>query len=31
MTLLVEAHGALPDDERRRIGRFLAMLGRQTE
>jgi hypothetical protein len=31
MTLLVEAHGALPDDERSRIGRFLALLGRQTE
>jgi hypothetical protein len=31
MTLLVEAQGPLPDDERGRIGRFLAMLGRQTE
>jgi hypothetical protein len=31
MTLLVEAQGALPDDERGRIGRFLALLGRQTE
>lgn len=31
MTLLVEADGALPDDERVRIGRFLALLGRQTE
>jgi hypothetical protein len=31
MTLLVETPGALPDDERGRIGRFLALLGRQTE
>jgi hypothetical protein len=31
MTLLVEVDGALPDDERVRIGRFLALLGRQTE
>ncbi len=31
MTLLVEAQGPLPDTERARIGRFLAMLGRQTE
>jgi hypothetical protein len=31
MTLLVEAQGALPEDERGRIGRFLALLGRQTE
>jgi hypothetical protein len=31
MTLLVEGDGALPDEERVRIGRFLALLGRQTE
>jgi hypothetical protein len=31
MTLLVEADGALPDTERARIARFLALLGRQTE
>ena len=31
MTLLVEAEGALPDDERRRIERFVATLGRQAE
>ena len=31
MTLLVEADSALPDQERARIGRFLALLGRQTE
>jgi hypothetical protein len=31
MTLLVEAGGALPDEERVRVGRFLALLGRQTE
>jgi hypothetical protein len=31
MTLLVQAKGALPDEERGRIGRFLALLGRQTE
>jgi hypothetical protein len=31
MTLLVEADGALPGDERARIGRFLALLARQTE
>jgi hypothetical protein len=31
MTLLVEAAGPLPDDERRRIARFLAILGRQSE
>ena len=31
MTLLVETNGALPDEERARIGRFLALLGRQTE
>ena len=31
MTLLVEVEGDLPDDERRRIERFVALLGRQTE
>jgi hypothetical protein len=31
MTLLVEAGAALPDVERRRIERFLAILGRQSE
>lgn len=31
MTLLSEADGALGDEERRRIDRFLAMLGRQSE
>lgn len=31
MTLLVEAGGALPGVERRRIERFLAILGRQSE
>ena len=31
MTLLVEADGPLPDEERRRIDRFVAMLGRQSE
>jgi hypothetical protein len=31
MTSLVETPGALPDDERGHIGRFLALLGRQTE
>jgi hypothetical protein len=31
MTLLVEATGPLGDDERRRIERFLAILGRQSE
>jgi hypothetical protein len=31
MTLLVEASGPLPDDERRRIDRFVAILGRQSE
>jgi hypothetical protein len=31
MTLLVEVDGALPDAERRRIDRFVAILGRQTE
>jgi hypothetical protein len=31
MTLLVEADDALPDPERARIGRFLALLGRQSE
>jgi hypothetical protein len=31
MTLLVEAKGALPDEDRGRIGRFLALLARQSE
>jgi hypothetical protein len=31
MTLLVPVSGPLPDAERVRIGRFLALLGRQTE
>ncbi len=31
MTLLVEAQGGLRDDQRSRIGRFVALLGRQTE
>jgi hypothetical protein len=31
MTLLVEVAGALSDDERRRIDRFVALLGRQAE
>ncbi len=31
MTLLSEASGALGDEERRRIDRFLASLGRQSE
>jgi hypothetical protein len=31
MTLLIEAGGALPDAERARIGRFVALLARQTE
>jgi hypothetical protein len=31
MTLLVETDGPLSDDERRRIDRFVAALGRQTE
>lgn len=31
MTLLVQADGPLPDDERRRIDRFVAALGRQAE
>lgn len=31
MTLLVEVDGALPDDERRRVERFVSLLGRQTE
>ncbi|MGH2860428.1 MAG: hypothetical protein ACRDLT_02865 [Solirubrobacteraceae bacterium] len=31
MTLLSEASGALDDEERRRIDRFLASLGRQSE
>jgi hypothetical protein len=31
MTLLVEHDGPLPEDERRRIERFVAILGRQAE
>jgi len=31
MTLLSESHGALDDEERRRIDRFVAILGRQSE
>ncbi|HEX4108021.1 MAG TPA: hypothetical protein VHX88_07790 [Solirubrobacteraceae bacterium] len=31
MTLLVEAEGALPEPERRRIERFVALLGRQSD
>lgn len=31
MTLLVEVDGVPPADERRRIERFVALLGRQTE
>ncbi len=31
MTLLVEADGPLPVNERRRIDRFVAILGRQSE
>jgi hypothetical protein len=31
MTLLSEANGALGDEERRRIDRFVASLGRQSE
>jgi hypothetical protein len=31
MTLLVQAAGGLSDDERRRIDRFVATLGRQSE
>jgi hypothetical protein len=31
MTLLVETGGSLPDQERGRIARFLALLARQTE
>jgi len=31
MTLLVQTDGPLSDDERRRIDRFLATLGRQSE
>jgi hypothetical protein len=31
MTLLVEVDGALPEDERRRVDRFVALLGRQAE
>jgi hypothetical protein len=31
MTLLVETHGPLSDDERRRVERFVVILGRQAE
>lgn len=31
MTLLVEVEGALPPEERRRVERFAALLGRQAE
>jgi hypothetical protein len=31
MTLLVEAGGELPEEERRRIERFVVILGRQAE
>lgn len=31
MTLLVSAPGPLPDEERKRIDRFVAILGRQSE
>ncbi|MCA1682400.1 MAG: hypothetical protein LC685_00090 [Actinobacteria bacterium] len=31
MTLLVDVPGAVSDDERRRIDRFVALLGRQAE
>ena len=31
MTLLVAADAALPDDEQRRVARFVAALGRQSE
>lgn len=31
MTLLVEVDGALPAEERRRVDRFVALLGRQAE
>jgi len=31
MTLLVEVDGPLPDDERARVERFIALLARQTE
>jgi hypothetical protein len=31
MTLLVEVEGELPDPERGRIERFVALLARQTE
>lgn len=31
MTLLVTAGGPLPDEERKRIDRFVAILGRQSE
>ncbi len=31
MTLLVAAAGPLPEDERRRVERFVAVLGRQAE
>ena len=31
MTLLIEADGALSDDERKRVERFVVILGRQAE
>jgi hypothetical protein len=31
MTLLVETNGELSDEERRRIERFVVILGRQAE
>ena len=31
MTLLIESEGALSDDERRRVERFVVILGRQAE
>jgi uncharacterized membrane protein YebE (DUF533 family) len=31
MTLLAQSSGPLDDDERRRIDRFVAILGRQSE
>jgi hypothetical protein len=31
MTLLVQTDGPLPVDERKRIDRFVAILGRQSE